>query len=68
LAPGAAIGLAAGVVTGICLAAVAGAMLVGGGTAYAFNAGAGSSMGATVANNPLYESCGAAGTNPLHKG
>jgi len=67
LAPAAAIGLAAGVVTGICLAAVAGALIAGGGTAYAYSQGAGSGLGATVANNPLYQSSGECGTNPLHR-
>jgi hypothetical protein len=58
-------GLAAGVVAGIVVAAVAGAALVGGGAAYAFSQGAGSSLGAAVASNPLYRQEGEEGTSAL---
>jgi len=60
-------GLAAGVIAGIVVAALAAAAVMGGSTAYAFTAGAGSGLTATIANNPIYESVGYAGTNPLQK-
>lgn len=64
---GAIAGIAAGVVAGIVLAALAGALIVGGGTAYAFTQGAGSGLGATVSNNPIFTPGGERGYNPLHK-
>jgi len=63
----AAAGLAAGVVAGIVVAGLAAAAAFGGGTAYAFTAGAGSGLTATVANNPIYAPVGESGTNPLQK-
>jgi len=61
-------GLVAGVIAGIVIAAIAGALMLGGGAAYAFSQGAGSGLGATVSNNPLYQAEGESGTNPLNRG
>jgi hypothetical protein len=60
-------GLAAAVIGGIAAAAVCGALLLGGGAAYAFTAASGAPLGATVVNNPLFTPGGAAGANPLHR-
>jgi len=59
--------LAAGAVAGIVVAALAAGTAFAGSTAYAFTAGAGSGLTATVANNPLYTPVGEGGTNPLQK-
>jgi hypothetical protein len=66
IAPGAIGGLVAGVIAGIVVAAIAGALMLGGGAAYAFSQGAGSTLGAGVQNNPLYEADGSSGYNPLN--
>jgi len=60
-------GLAAGVIGGICAAAVIGAVLLGGGAAYAFAASGGAPLGAVVSNNPLFAPAGEGGFNPLNK-
>jgi len=59
--------LAAGVIAGIVVAALAAAAAMGGSTAYAFTAGAGTGLTATVSNNPIYDPLGYSGTNPLQK-
>lgn len=60
-------GLAAGVVAGIVVAALGAAAVMGGSTAYAFTAGAGTGLTAAVQGNPIYEPLGYSGTNPLQK-
>jgi len=60
-------GLAAGVIAGIAAAAVIGALMLGGGAAYAFTAAGAAPIGATVINNPLFTPGGAGGANPLAK-